>query len=195
MGVFADGQAGLPRLLQAVLWRTLATVPQFSVCVANGSIMGEGLGFLACCDYAVAVAGSFLSPADIHYGLVPAVLAPYILNKMGTGATKRLFCTCENISAERAVADGLVDDVAPSLEAAHGLVRGLCERLTGCGPRSVDAAKELVAGVSGQQITEPLMFYTCAFAQRALASEEAQQAVRAAGGSKPWEGKAIQPLH
>jgi len=194
-GAFPDGQVNMGRLLQTRLWHTWATVPQFTICLANGSAMGEGMGCVCCCDYTVALEGSFFSLSDVRVGLVPAGVAPYVVAKTGTGVAKRIFCTSENMSAAKAVEAGIVDEVAASLGEAQELVRKLCAQISHCGPRTVAAAKELVLGVAGQQIIEPLMFYTGFMQNKVMGLPEAMQATHAAmsGKPKPWEEQPLEP--
>jgi len=194
-GAFPDGQVNMARLLQTRLWHVFATLPQFTICLCNGSALGDGLGIVTCCDYAVGVKGAFFSLSDVKLGVVPAGIAPYIVAKTGTGVAKRIFCTSENLTAERAVDIGILDDAVESMDEAMQIAARLCTQLTECGPRSVQLAKELVLGVAGQQIIEPLMFYTSAMLSRAQNGEEAKQATNASWNSKPkpWEEQPIQP--
>jgi len=195
-GAFPDGQINLGRLLQTRFWHAWATVPQFTICLANGSAMGDGIGCVTCCDYTIAVEGAFFSLASVKCGLVPAGVAPYLVGKTGNGRAKRIFCTSENMSAQKAVDYGIVDEVVASTADGHKSIAALCEKLTQCGPRTVQAAKELVLGVQGQQIVHPLMFYTSMVSAQVSNAEEARQAARAValGQPKPWEGAPIRPL-
>eukprot|EP00408_Alexandrium_pacificum_P055743 CAMPEP_0171269486 /NCGR_PEP_ID=MMETSP0790-20130122/60216_1 /TAXON_ID=2925 /ORGANISM="Alexandrium catenella, Strain OF101" /LENGTH=402 /DNA_ID=CAMNT_0011738289 /DNA_START=52 /DNA_END=1255 /DNA_ORIENTATION=+ len=194
-GAFADGQINLGRLLQTRFWHAWATVPQFTICLANGSAMGDGVGLVTCCDYCIAMEGAFFSLASVKNGLVPAGVAPYIISRTGNGVAKRLFCTSMNLTAQKAVDIGIVDEVVTSIADGHKAIAAMCEQLTKCGPRTVQAAKELVLGVSGQQIVHPLMFYTSMMSAKISNAEEAKQATAAANAGKPmpWEGVPIKP--
>eukprot|EP00408_Alexandrium_pacificum_P013078 CAMPEP_0171235938 /NCGR_PEP_ID=MMETSP0790-20130122/42197_1 /TAXON_ID=2925 /ORGANISM="Alexandrium catenella, Strain OF101" /LENGTH=455 /DNA_ID=CAMNT_0011702251 /DNA_START=54 /DNA_END=1422 /DNA_ORIENTATION=- len=196
-GAFLDGQVNLGRLLQTRLWHAWATVPQFTICLANGSAMGDGIGLLTVCDYTIAVEGAFFSLASVKTGLVPAGVAPYIIGKVGNGVAKRIFCTSENLSAKKAVDIGIVDEVVAGVAGGHKAIGAMCQQLTKCGPRTVQAAKELVLGVGGQQIVHPLMFYTSMISAKISCAEEAKQATAAvaAGKPMPWESTPIKALH
>jgi len=196
-GAFPDGKLDMGRILQTRLWHALAMVPQFTICLANGSAMGDGMGLVTCCDYAVSVEGAFFSLADVKLGLVPAGVAPYIVAKTGNGVAKRIFCTSENMTAEKAVDAGIIDEVVADVAAAHKHIAQFCEKLSLCGPRTVEAAKELVLGVTGQQIIEPLMFYTSMMSAKIGSSAEASAATAAmqSGKPKPWEVDAIKPKY
>lgn len=195
-GAFPDGKVNIGRLLQTRFWQVWATIPQFTICLANGSAMGDGVGLCCVCDYTIAVEGAFFSLASVKSGLVPAGVAPYIVAKTGNGAAKRIFCTSENLSAKKAIDAGIVDEVVASVADGHKSIGTLCEQLTKCGPRTVQAAKELVLGVAGQQMVNPLMFYTSMISAKVTNAEEAQQAIAAAAAGKPmpWEATPIKPL-
>jgi len=196
-GAFPDGKIELGRLFQMKFWHVWATVPQFTICLANGSAMGDGVGCVTVCDYCIALEGAFFSLASVKNGLVPAGVAPYVVAKTGTGKAKRIFCTSENLSGQRAVEIGIVDEVVASIADGHKAIAKQCEMLTQCGPRTVQAAKELTYGVAGQQVLLPLMFYTSMLSAKVSAGEEAKQAAAAvaAGKPKPWETAPIKPLH
>merc|ERR1712107_873779 len=92
-GAFPDGKVDLPRLLRMKLWHTLSMLPQFSIALVNGSVMGEGLGIVACCDMSISVSSAYFSLSDVKIGSIPAAIAPYIVAKAGTGMAKIMFCT------------------------------------------------------------------------------------------------------
>merc|ERR1712061_563292 len=107
-------------------------------------------------------------------GFIDPTILPYLVGKCGISNTKCMVCTAQNMSAEKAKHIGLVSEVCATVEEAHKLITDLAEVLTACGPRSVQAAKMLVAGVGGQQIGEPVMFYTAAMLAMVTISDEAR---------------------
>merc|ERR1712048_382184 len=178
-GAFPDGQINMGRLLQTRMWHAWGMLPQFTICLANGSAMGDGMGCVACNDFAISIKTAFFSLSDVKIGVVPASIAPYIVQKTGTGVAKRIFCTSENMSAEKAKDAGIIDEVVDSVADGHKIIKELCAQLTECGPWTVEFAKTLVLGVSGQQIAEPLMFYTSMMLAKVTSSEEYKQGLAA----------------
>ena len=102
-------------------------------------------------------------------GIVPAVISPFVLPKIGEGAARRYFLTGERFDAETALRIGLVHEVTPDLDAAVDLVVG--ELLTS-GPQAAREAKRLIrARPQGEE--------TAQWAARMRASDEGQQGLRA----------------
>jgi len=191
-GAFPDGKVGADRLLQSKFWHTLATLPQFTICLANGSAMGEGLGLVCCCDMAIAIKSAFFGFDDTQFGVVNAVVSPYLLAKVGAGWAKKMFLWGKILPADMAQEKKIINRVVDSLADGQKVVEDLCADVTKCAPCSVVLAKELVMGVAGNQISEFIIFYTMRAAATAKASQEARQAAKK---SKPWEQTPIAPAH
>lgn len=190
-GAFPSGNVSMGRLLMAKLWHVWSTVPQFTICLCQGSAMGDGIGCIGASDYTVAVTGSHFCLSDVKFGMTAANLGPYVVAKVGLASAKKIYCTGEILSAETARDYKLIDDVVPSLGDGHKKIKEICDRLTKAGPRTVEATKELVHGCSGRAMSEPLMFYTSEMQAKIQTAEECKQA---ASGKKPWTDKPIKPL-
>jgi methylglutaconyl-CoA hydratase len=106
----------------------------------QGHALGGGCGLVACCDIVVAEPSAEFAFSEVKLGIVPAVISPFALSKIGTSAARRYFVTGERFTAEEALRIGLVHAVADDLDEAVDRVVG--ELLT-AGPESVRAAKEL----------------------------------------------------
>jgi methylglutaconyl-CoA hydratase len=106
----------------------------------QGHALGGGCGLVACADVAVAEPDAQFAFSEAKLGIVPAVISPFALAKIGSGAARRWFVTGERFSAEVALRIGLVHEVADDLDAAVERVVG--ELLT-AGPEAARAAKEL----------------------------------------------------
>mmetsp|Transcript_13612 Transcript_13612/g.30858 ORF Transcript_13612/g.30858 Transcript_13612/m.30858 type:complete len:371 (-) Transcript_13612:87-1199(-) len=196
-GAFPDGNAKLGLLLKMKMWHTWMTLPQFTLALVNGSAMGDGVGCVCCCDMGIALRNVFFSLTDVKMGLVPAFISPYVVSKIGNGHAKRMIASAENMSAEKAKHCGMINEVVDSIEEAHKFIKEIAEVLTACGPRSVEAAKQLVIGVGGMPITEPIMFYTGRMLAQVTISDEARDGMVClqARKPKPWEETPIQPLY
>ena len=106
----------------------------------QGHALGGGAGLVACADVAVAAPDAVFGFSEVKLGIVPAVISPYVLAKIGSSA-RGLFTTGERFGAEVALRIGLVDGVADALDEA--VERVVAEILTS-GPEAVRAAKRLV---------------------------------------------------
>lgn len=106
----------------------------------QGHALGGGVGLVACADVVVAEPGAQFAFSEVKLGIVPAVISPFALAKIGSSAARRYFVTGERFSAEVALRIGLVHEVADDLDAA--VDRIVAELLT-AGPQAVQTAKNL----------------------------------------------------
>ncbi len=131
-----DDSLGLRRMLEAI-----DRCPAPVVARVHGHALGGGCGLVACSDIAVAAADTVFAFSEVKLGIVPAVISPFALAKIGASAARRYFVTGERFDAATALRIGLVHEVATDLDAAVERVVG--ELLT-AGPRAARAAKRLV---------------------------------------------------
>jgi methylglutaconyl-CoA hydratase len=106
----------------------------------QGHALGGGCGLVACCDIVVAEPSALFAFSEVKLGIVPAVISPFALAKIGTSAARRWFVTGERFSAEVALRIGLIHEIADDLDAAIESVLG---ELLSAGPDAARAAKEL----------------------------------------------------
>jgi methylglutaconyl-CoA hydratase len=109
----------------------------------QGHALGGGCGLVACSDVVVAEPGTQFAFSEVKLGIVPAVISPFALAKIGPGAARRYFVTGERFSAEVALRLGLVHELADDLDAA---VERVVDELLTAGPEAARAAKELARG-------------------------------------------------
>jgi methylglutaconyl-CoA hydratase len=107
----------------------------------QGHAFGGGAGLVACSDIAVADAETVFAFSEVKLGIIPAVISPFALEKIGPGAARRYFVTGERFDAATALRIGLVHEVADDLDAAVGRI--LAE-LASAGPKAARHAKRLV---------------------------------------------------
>ena len=131
----ADANA-LRRMLEAI-----DGCPAPVVAVVHGHALGGGVGLVATADIALADPGTVFAFSEVKLGIVPAVISPFALRKIGESAARRYFVTGERFGAETAFRIGLVHEVADDLDAALGRV---LTELGTAGPRAARHAKRLV---------------------------------------------------
>jgi methylglutaconyl-CoA hydratase len=131
----ADANA-LRRMLEAI-----DACPAPVVAAVHGHALGGGAGLVACADIAIAHANTVFAFSEVKLGVVPAVISPFALRKIGEGPARRYFVTGERFDAATALRIGLVGEVTDDLAAALARVLG---ELRGAGPRAARAAKRLV---------------------------------------------------
>ncbi|MFO1507597.1 MAG: enoyl-CoA hydratase-related protein [Lysobacterales bacterium] len=102
----ADNRADALRL--AALLRTLNDFPKPTIARVNGSAYGGGVGLVACCDIAIGVDSAKFALSEVKLGLVPATIAPYVVEAIGVRQARRLFVTGEVFDAAEAARIGLL---------------------------------------------------------------------------------------
>jgi methylglutaconyl-CoA hydratase len=107
----------------------------------QGHALGGGAGLVACSDIAIAEPKAVFAFSEVKLGIIPAVISPFALAKIGPGWARRYFITGERFDAAAALRIGLVHEVDADLDAAAERV--LAE-LASAGPRAARHAKRLV---------------------------------------------------
>merc|ERR1719229_1721836 len=160
-GAFMKGPVSLGQLCAAKQWHTWYTLPQFTICLVNGSAMGGGVGCVCCCDYVIAVRKAYFVLSEVKIGVIPATISPYVIAKIGTSNAKRFFCAAENLTAARAKDYGIVDEVVENMKEGHLRIQEILKTISESGPLAVSSCKQLVCASSGVPFGKALSHYTC----------------------------------
>jgi methylglutaconyl-CoA hydratase len=131
----ADANA-LRRMLEAI-----DRCPAPVVARVHGHALGGGVGLVACADIAVADSGTVFAFSEVKLGIVPAVISPFALAKIGPSAARHYFVTGERFDAATALRIGLVHEVSDELDTAVERILG---ELRTAGPKAARHAKRLV---------------------------------------------------
>jgi methylglutaconyl-CoA hydratase len=171
----ADNLADAPQVAECM--HLLYRLPQPTIARVNGPAIGGGMGFVCACDMAVAQRDAVFSLSEVRIGLVPACISPYVLKKIGEGHCRELFLRGERLSAERAQAIGLLNEVVEpaNLDAA---VQRRIEQLLADGPQAMAACKLLLEKVAHQELEEAKSL-TAEMIARLRAGSEAQEGMAA----------------
>jgi methylglutaconyl-CoA hydratase len=135
------------------MFRSLYDLEMPLVVRVQGAAFGGGAGLVAVADIAVASTEAGFAFTEARLGILPAVVSPYVVRKIGPARATALFVTGSRIDAKRAHEIGLVERVVePSdLDAAVGRV---LDAIVSGGPRAVNAAKRLVREVEGRRVDD-----------------------------------------
>lgn len=109
----------------------------------QGAALGGGAGLVAVCDVAVAAEGTSFGFPEARLGLVPGVISPYVLRKIGMSRTRHLFLTGERFDAAEAHRIGLVHVVAP-LADLDVAVEAVLKSVRACAPQALAGGKVLL---------------------------------------------------
>ncbi len=130
------------RALELML-RTIDECPKPVVALVNGAAIGGGVGLVAACDIAIAAEGAQFATSEVRLGILPAVIAPFVVRAIGPREARRWFLTAERFGAEEARRIGLVHEVAPADQLEERGAAMVADLLKG-GPEALAEAKRLV---------------------------------------------------
>jgi methylglutaconyl-CoA hydratase len=146
----------------------------------NGDGYGGALGLIGACDLVVAVDTAHFAFTEVRLGIIPAVISPFVVGKMGESAALRCFLSAEPLSAAGLKAVGLAHEVVPEPELDPTCTR-LCDALLKGAPGAQAAAKQLIREVLEMtpQNREQASLRLAARLARLRVQSEAQEGFRA----------------
>lgn len=112
----------------------------------QGAALGGGAGLAAVCDIVVASDDAVFGFTEVKLGIIPAVISPFVLAKIGASYARALFLTGERFLAPRAKEIGLVHEVVPA-DDLDGAVQRVVKEVLTAGPLAVSAAKQVIVDV------------------------------------------------
>jgi methylglutaconyl-CoA hydratase len=136
----------------------------------HGAALGGGCGLAAVCDIVVADDRTVFGFTEVKLGIVPAVISPFVLAKIGRAAARELFLTGARFGAARAKEIGLVQVVVSAADLDATIGRYVGELLTG-GAEAIAAAKALIAQVSSLPLADAMPLSARAIAARRVSAE------------------------
>jgi methylglutaconyl-CoA hydratase len=143
----------------------------------HGAALGGGCGLAAACDIVVADDQAVFGFTEVKLGILPAVISPFVLAKIGRSAARELFLTGARFSAARAKEIGLVHAAVPAATLDARVEEYVREILT-AGPESVAAAKALIPEVWKRTSADAMSVTASAIADRRV-SPEGQEGMKA----------------
>jgi methylglutaconyl-CoA hydratase len=161
----------------AELFNVLDRLPIPLIGRVHGAALGGGVGLAAVCDIVVAAEDAVFGFTEAKLGILPAVISPFCVRKIGVSAARELFLTAARFSAARAQQLGLVHAVAPEAE-MDGAVDGYVRELLTSAPGAITGAKRLIAAIAGKPPVE-VADLTSETIARHRVSAEGQDGMRA----------------
>ncbi|MBV9494486.1 MAG: enoyl-CoA hydratase/isomerase family protein [Acidobacteria bacterium] len=156
----------------------------------QGAAIGGGVGLVAVCDIAIATRNAKFGLSEVKLGILPAVISPYVIGKIGRSHARALFLTGERFDAERAHHIGLVHRLVDDEAALDVAVDESIALIKSSGPEAVRECKKLIAHVAGRELADAVPYTIEAIATRRT-SEEGQQGMGAflRKEKAPWSRK------
>jgi len=159
------------------LFATLADLPKPVVARVQGAARGGGAGLVAAADVVVAANTASFQFTEVRLGIVPALISPFVLGRLGEARARRLFLTGERFDAEQAEAWGLVDHAVPD-DQLDARVAAVCEELVAGAPGALVEVKRLVRAVAAAP-RDTVGDLTAEWIARLRAGDEGQEGMAA----------------
>lgn len=136
-------------ITMAKMLRAIRECPKPVIARVQGAAIGGGVGLLAACDMAVAVEKAIFSLSEVKLGILPAVISPYVLEKIGPGHARRYGLSAERFDAHEAKRIGLISEVVSDESALDAWIAKQAKLLKGNGPKAMAACKKILSDVAG----------------------------------------------
>jgi methylglutaconyl-CoA hydratase len=163
--------------LASAMFAAIDSLPVPVVARIHGAALGGGAGLAAVCDIVVAEDSAVFGFTEVKLGILPAVISPFAIAKIGRSAARELFLSGARFTAARAREIGLVHRVVPA-DGLDAAVDDCVREFLSAGPEAVAASKFLIAQVAGLSIDEARPLTARAIAERRV-SPEGQEGLRA----------------
>jgi methylglutaconyl-CoA hydratase len=157
----------------------------------HGAALGGGAGLVAVCDVVVAADDTQFGFTEVLLGIVPAMISPYVVRKIGLSAARELCLTGARFTAARAKEIGLVHEVVPA-ERLDLTVTKYVEHFRKAAPSAIAATKALLSQVHGRTPADVLALTVDVITAQRV-SEEGQEGMRAFLDKRPPRWAATKP--
>ena len=154
------------------------------IAAVHGAALGGGMALCCVADITLATADATFGFTEVKLGLMPAVISPFVLPRIGEGAARALFLTGERFGSERALQVGLVSEVVPDPQSMGTRVDELLAQVLSGGPEAIRNAKAVIRDQRGLSRTEALSL-TVKRAARQRVSAEGQEGLGAFLDKRP----------
>jgi methylglutaconyl-CoA hydratase len=160
------------------LFTLINACPYPVIARVNGHALGGGAGLVACCDYVLAVDSVLMGFTEVKLGLVPAVISPFVIAKIGEGHARATFLNGEKFNMDRALRMGLVHQLTTEADLDRDL-GVVIEGFLSAAPKASITAKALIRNVVKLHNISVAREYTCETISKIRTSKEGQEGMSA----------------
>ena len=128
----------------AAMLSRIETCPKPTVARVQGAALGGGVGLACVCDIAIAADNASFAVSEAKFGILPAVIGPYVTNAVGKRQARRLALTTSRITADQALGIGLVQQLV-ALDQLDAAIDATVKELLIGGPSAQAEIKALYA--------------------------------------------------
>jgi methylglutaconyl-CoA hydratase len=161
----------------AAMYQAMDLVPVPVIGRIHGAALGGGAGLAAVCDVVVATDDAAFGFTEVTLGILPAMISPYVVRKIGMSAARELCLSGVRFGATRAKEIGLVHDVV-SLDEMDAAIARYIDQFKRAAPSAIAATKRLLREVYGRQPADVMAMTVDAIADQRI-SPDGQEGMRA----------------
>jgi methylglutaconyl-CoA hydratase len=165
-------------MAMADMFETIDTCPVPVIARVHGAALGGGMGLCAVADLVIAESGTRFGFTETRLGILPSVISPFVIAKIGESHARALFPGGRRFDATRAARIGLVHELVEGEDALDAAVESAIADLLASGPTAARAAKAIVREVRGLGHGSS-KWHTARVIARQRTSDEAQEGFRA----------------
>jgi len=158
----------------AAMFGAINNLPKPLVARVQGAALGGGVGLAACGDVVVASEQAVFGLTEVRLGIIPAVISPYVVAKIGVSQARRFFLSGERFDAHTAKELGLVHEVVAP-DRLDDAVQRIVDHMLKGGPNAHREAKALIRAVAGRD-------------PEAVGADTAQRLAQVRAGAEAQEG-------
>jgi len=158
----------------AHLMHTLNELPKPTIARVNGAAFGGGVGLLCCCDMAFGTEDTKICLSEVKIGMVPATIAPYVMNAIGLRNAHRLMLTAEVMQGQEAVNCNFLNAIFPTSEFSKK-VDALALKITTNAPNALEITKSILLNLAHQSVDKGVIDYTADVIASVRESEEGKE--------------------
>lgn len=161
-----------------VLLKELNFLPKPTMALVHGNIFGGGVGLASCCDILIAEEGAKFCLSEVRIGLIPSIIAPYVIGAMGLRMARRYFMTAERFDAQTAYRIGFAHEVAAAGQ-LDAEAQKIIDALMDGAPLAQGRGKKLMLDIVGHPIDDKVIDVTVRQIAEARASDEGKEGLSA----------------
>jgi methylglutaconyl-CoA hydratase len=165
-------------MVMAEMFDAIDRCPAPVIARVQGAALGGGMGLCAVSDLVIAEAGAKFGFTETRLGILPAVISPFVIAKIGETHARALFPSGRRFDASRALRIGLVHEVVEGEGALDAAVDTAVSDLLAAGPTAARAAKAVIREVRGLP-HESTRWHTARRIAGQRTSPEGQEGLRA----------------
>jgi len=168
----------------AAMLSRIETCPKPTVARVQGAALGGGVGLACVCDIAIAADNASFAVSEAKFGILPAVIGPYVTNAVGKRQARRLALTTTRIAATEALSIGLVQQLV-ALDDLDAAIDATVKELLMGGPNAQAEIKTLYAQFEVGPVTPEVRELTAQTISRVRGTDEAREGFAAFLGKRP----------